>query len=565
MRNLRWQLVIALGGLLLVVGLLLGQTPDPTIASIQPVQGGAYAEALIGEVVRLNPLLDFQNQVDRDIDRLVYGALIRFDSRGNPVVDLAQSYAVSADATLYTFTLREDAQWHDGEPVTSDDVVFTFSKFQEEDFRGPPDLHEVWQEIEIVRLDERNVQFQLPEPFAPFLDFMATGLLPDHLLRGATAAELIDHPFNAEPVGTGPFRFESFLQGEDGQLAGVSLTAFESYYAGRPYLERVEFRLYPSASQALQAYQEELVQGVAGVPASSLQTAISLPGTDLYSAVGPFTTLVFLNTAHPDRAFLGQKEFRQALLLSINREWLINQFFDGQAVAAVGPLLPGSWAFANGLPDVAFNPALAEDKLDELGWTIPPGSVPGTPEYFRSREGEPLSFELAYPLMDGYAQLAEALQSSWAAVGVRAELVPVDPESVVTELLQPREYEAVLTELDLSRYPDPDPYPFWHDSQVETGQNYSQFSDRNISIWLEQARTNPNTQRRMEFYRDFQYRFQDQLPALMLFHPVYTYAISSTVQGPSLGPIQDPSDRFQNINQWFLLVRRGFAAPSPTP
>jgi peptide/nickel transport system substrate-binding protein len=565
MRNLRWQLVIALGGLLLVVGLLLGQTPDPTVATIQPVPGGVYSEALIGQIVRLNPLLDFQNQVDRDIDRLLYGALIRFDSRGNPVLDLAESYAVSADATLYNFTLREGAVWHDGEPVTSDDVIFTFSKFKEEGYPGPPDLRQVWQEIEIVRLDERNVQFQLPEPFAPFTDFMSTGLLPDHLLRGASAVDLIDHPFNAEPVGSGPFRFERFLQDESGRLAGVSLTAFESYHAGRPYLERVEFRLYPEASLALQAYREELVQGVGTVPPEVLQEAMGLPATNLYSAVGPFTTLVFLNTAHPDKPFLGQKEFRQALLLAINREWLINQLYDGQAVPADGPLLPGSWAFAQNLPQVPYDPRLAESKLDELGWTLPAGSVRGTPEYLRSYEGQSLTFELAYPETGGYAQFAQALQMAWAAIGVQAEAVPFDPASLLPDLLQPRDFQAVLTELDLSRYPDPDPYPFWHDSQVENGQNYSQFSDRNISIWLEQARITPDWQRRAELYRDFQYRFQDQLPALMLLHPVYTYAVSAAVQAPSLGPIQDPSDRFANINEWVLLVRRGFAEPAAAP
>lgn len=565
MRNLRWQLIIALGGLLLIVGLLLGQTPNPTVSTVQPVQGGAYAEALVGRVVRLNPLLDFQNQVDRDIDRLLYGSLIRFDSRGNPVNDLAESYAVSADASLYTFTLREDATWHDGEPVSADDVIYTFSKFQEEDYPGPPDLRAVWQEIEIVRLDERNVQFQLPEPFAPFLDFMSTGLLPDHLLRGVGAAELIDHPFNREPVGSGPFRFESFLLDEQGELAGVSLTAFENYHAGRPYLERVEFRLYSNAELALQAYAEGVVQGLSPVEPSILPAVTDLPATQVHSAAGPSTTLVFLNTAHPEKTFLAERDFRQALLLAVNREWLINQFRHGEAIVAVGPILPGSWAFADGLPAVPFDPRGAEARLDALGWTLPPGSAPGTAEYVRTQEDELLSFELAYPTIDGYAQLAEGLRTSWARIGVQAELVPVDPDRIVAGLLEPRQYQAVLTELDLSRYPDPDPYPFWHDSQVEHGQNYSQFSDRNISIWLEQARTTPDRQRRAELYRDFQFRFQDQLPALMLFHPIYTYAVSTAVQGPSLGPIQDPSDRFGSISQWFLLVRRGFAVPTTAP
>ncbi len=107
MRDLRWQILIALGGLVLVIGLLLGQSPTVEEAGPLPAVGGAYTEALIGEIVRLNPILDSSNQVDQDIDRLIYSGLVRFNDRGLPIPDLAESIAVSADASLYTVTLRE--------------------------------------------------------------------------------------------------------------------------------------------------------------------------------------------------------------------------------------------------------------------------------------------------------------------------------------------------------------------------------------------------------------------------------------------------------------------------
>jgi len=150
------------------------------------------------------------------------------------------------------------------------------------------------------------------------------------------------------------------------------------------------------------------------------------------------------------------------------------------------------------------------------------------------------------------------LQAAWAEIGIRADLTPVPADELLPELLEPRRFEAVLTELDTARLGDPDPYPFWHDSQVETGQNYAGYQDRNISIWLEQARITPDVRRRQALYRDFQYRFRDQVPALLLFHPIYSYAVSTEVRGANLGPIQDPSDRFQQITQWYVLIRRGF-------
>jgi peptide/nickel transport system substrate-binding protein len=106
------------------------------------------------------------------------------------------------------------------------------------------------------------------------------------------------------------------------------------------------------------------------------------------------------------------------------------------------------------------------------------------------------------------------------------------------------------------RFPDPDPYPFWHDSQIETGQNYSGFSDRNISIWLEQARITPDSSRRAELYRSFQYRFQDQVPSILLYYEVYNYAIGVQIQGVSIGSVFDPSDRFNNIENWHIIARR---------
>jgi peptide/nickel transport system substrate-binding protein len=148
------------------------------------------------------------------------------------------------------------------------------------------------------------------------------------------------------------------------------------------------------------------------------------------------------------------------------------------------------------------------------------------------------------------------IQSYWQAVGVETTLKGVPADELLADYLEPREYQAALTEINLARSPDPDPYPFWHDTQAENGQNYSGFSDRNSSIWLEQARINPDYGRRAELYRSFQHRFLDQLPALPLYHPVYNTAVSALVQGIHVGPLFDPSDRLARINEWYTVAGR---------
>lgn len=564
MRRIIWQLVIALGGLLLVLGLLLGQTPDPEATFVQPVRGGSYSEGVVGRSIRLNPLLDRGNQVDRDIDRLLYGALVRFNSFGDPVPELAESFAISADATLYNFTIREEAMWQDGEPVTADDVIYTFSKFSEEGFPAPEDLKQLWTEVQVVKLDDKNVQFQLPERFAPFMDYMAVGLLPEHLLRGVDAEALIDHPFNLEPIGSGPFRFEGFQRDDSGEVTGISLTAFEDYALGQPFLERVEFRFFSDAEAAFQAFEDGEVDGIGQVSKEILDSVLAQPDLNLHSVRSPSTEIVFLNTQHPDKDYLGEKDFRQALLMAVDRERMIGELLGGQGLVASGPILPGNWAYAANLEPLPYDVLAAEELLAGQGWEIPAGIARGSPEYVRTDGERKLTIQLAHPDDRLSTAVAEMLQSSWQRVGIGVELVSLPAPNILSDMLIPREFEAVLTELDASQVADPDPYSFWHDSQAESGQNYSGFEDRNISLWLEQARVTPNKERRQENYRDFQFRFRDQAPALLLYHPVFNYAISSDVQGASVGPIYDPSDRFANIKDWFLLVRRGFSSAEGT-
>ncbi len=566
-RNIRWQVLIAIGGLILVAGLLLRQAPSQETAAPQPVQGGAYSEAIVGSLMRLNPIFDKYNQADSDIDRLIFSGLVRFDSRGMPIADLADRWAVSADATLYTFTLRNDALWHDGKPVTSDDVIYTFSKFKDADYPGPADLHDFWRQIDIIKLDEHTIQFRLPEPFAPFLDFLTIGLLPDHLLRGVSIIDMVDHPFNLEPIGTGPYQFDRFLV-KDGTIVGVSLTAFSDYYGQIPFLQRFEFHFFANQNDAADALFSGDVQGLGGIDQKQLEPFLQDTTINLYSARLPEIEIVFLNLNNPEKTFLAEKQMRQALLLAINRQRIINQVLLGQGTVAASPILPGTWAYSNDINPLPFDPEQAAIILDALEWELPVGAAPGTSEYIRSKEDETISFKLVYTDNPIQERVANIIKENWAAIGVQVDLVAADGVSLMTDYLDPRAYEAALVNLDLAGYPDPDPYPFWHDALVETGQNYSGLADRNISIWLEQARTTPDFGRRAKLYRSFQYRFRDQTPALLLYNPVYSYAVNYLVQGITIGPIYNPSDRFNNVTDWYLVARRSNEAPSlqtPTP
>lgn len=559
MKRFRWQILIVLLALTAIAVLLLGQQPvlQPIVPEVNPATGGVYTEAMVGSLSRLNPVLDFYNPSDRDLDYLLYSGLLRFDARGLPQHDLVESMGITPDAKIYNFSLHEDAVFHDGEALTSEDVLFTIELLRSEDLPVPADVRDLWRQVEAEAFDEYTLQFRLPESYSPFLDYLTFGILPEHLLGDLSAEELISAPFNLEPVGSGPYRFDQLLI-EDGEIAGISLARFDDYYREPPFIEQVIFRYYPDSQSALQAYQVGEVEGISQVSADALPTALEESALNLYTGRLPELSLILLNLDNPELPFFQEAEIRRALLMGLNRQRLIDTLFAGQAIMAHGPIFPGTWAFYDGIEAIDYNPEKAVEALRDAAYTIPAeGST------VRMKEGTALAFELLYPDDPQYSALAEAIARDWQRLGIGVELQPVSYEELVGNHLEPRIFQAALVDINLARSPDPDPYPFWHQSQISSGQNYSKWDDRQASEYLEQARVTVDLAERTRLYRNFQVRFVDELPALPLFYPVYTYAVDERVQGVTMGPLLDTSDRFTTIADWFLVA--GAAREEATP
>ncbi len=556
MRHLRWQLVIAILGMLLVGGLLAGKGQHAVEVSELPVRGGAYTEALIGTPHNFNPLLDSANPVDRDVDRLLFSGLTRFDAVGRPVPDLA-NWIISDDQLSYTFVLRADAKWHDGQPVTTADVAFTLGLLQDPGYSGPADVAKLWQSVTYKITNDQTISITLPEPYAPFLDFTAFGLLPQHLLSGTTAAQLPNVAFNSAPVGTGPFKFVG-LTGDQGQVTGVRLTAFDGYRGSKPLLNDVVFKFYPDQAAALAAYKAGDVLGLSRIDADHVDQALRLPQLGIYSSLMPQYSLIFLNLQNPDLPFFEDKRVRQALLRGLNRAGIISQLLHGQAVLANSPILPGSWAYNAGLPVAAYDPAGAAQLLDAAGWVIPNGAPAGTPGYVRSKGNQPLSFALTVPDDPLHQAIAKSAQQTWAGLGVMVSISAVDPATLRDQVLAPRPriFDAVLVDLNLAGSPDPDPYPLWHQTQIDSGQNYGGFDDRISSQLLEEARITNDLDTRARLYYRFQSRFVDQAPALLLYYPVYNYGVDASVHGVQAGPLIEAADRLNALAQWSVVTRR---------
>ncbi|MBN2386180.1 MAG: peptide ABC transporter substrate-binding protein [Anaerolineales bacterium] len=550
MKKLRWQILIVILTLVVVAVLLLTQKgSEATITLPEPASGGIYTEALVGSFSRLNPMLDLNNRVDREVDHLIFSGLLRFDSYGTPFADLAESWGVSADGTIYNVSIRTNAYWHDGRPVTSDDVLFTIGLLRSGYSSFPADVQNLWIEIEVVRLDDKTLQFRLPEPFSPFLDYLTFGILPLHLLQNVPPDQLANAPFNLLPVGTGPYRFQELLV-EQGQVTGVILAANTSYYGPVPYIEQIVFRYYPDSAAALEAYRAGEVLAIGQIATDVVADALAEPGLNLYSSRLPRLTLVLLNLNNNEVAFFQEKNVRLALLMSVNRQWMVNQYLHGQAIIADSPILPGTWAYYDGIDLMSFDPDGAVELLKDEGYVIPANGT------VREKDGVPLSFNMLVPDDELHAQLAGVIQENWAAIGVEVNLQVVSYGSLLNDSLALRNYEAALVDLDMSRSYDPDPYPFWHQSAATGGQNYSQWDNRTASEYLEQARVIADRDVRARLYRNFQVIFAREMPALPLFYPVYNYGVDAAVNGVQVAPLFEPGDRFNTIYEWYLVTQR---------
>jgi peptide/nickel transport system substrate-binding protein len=552
MKQLRWQILVVLVTLGIVAVLLLSQQSPSITGPIlpQPEQGGVYTEGLVGSLGRLNPLLDWNNTADRSVNRLLFSGLVRFDEHGLPQADLAEAWGVAQDGTVYNFSIRQNAVWHDGTPVTSDDVLFTIDRMKSAGSLYPQDIKELWGKIEIVKLSDKVLKFTLPEPFVPFMDYLTFGILPKHLLESVPADQMPDAEFNINPVGTGPYEFDHLIV-DDGQITGVVLTASETYYGPAPFVEQVVFRYYETSADAMDAYQQGDVLSVSQITTDVLSTALEEPNLSVYTSRLPQISFVLFNLNNPEVAFLQDPKLRRALMLSINRPHIVNTFLQGQAVITDGPILPSSWAFHDGIEHFEFNPDEALRILKAEGYVIPAegGDI-------RAKEGTLLSFTMLHPDDDVHTNIAETIRDEWAAVGVGVQLQAVPYDKLASDFLATRTYHAALVDLNLVRTPDPDPYPFWHQAEAAGGQNYTQWDNRAASEYLEQARVTADYTLRTRLYRNFQVVFSKELPALPLFAPVYSYGVDSQVQGVQVAPLYDPSDRLATFPQWYLLTRR---------
>lgn len=543
--DIRWQALLALTGLALVMMLLSYQVQSAALCTVTvPATGGIFVEGIVGRPNALNPLLSDPYPVDREIVNLIYDGLVRYDETGQVVPALAESWAISEDGLTLTFTLQEGLTWHDGEPVTSEDVAFTYGLMQDESFPGQPHLQNFWQSITITPLDDRQIAFTLAQPYAPFFEAVTRGILPAHLLRDISPADLESIPFNQAPVGTGPFMVQ---QGQDWQQTGrLRLSPNPTYWREGTQISDLEFRFFATTDDLVSSFRAGEIQAVNGLSPTLIPELAGDTGARLFTSTAPRYSALYFNLSDTGSAALRSKDVRQAIAYALDRTDLVNSVLNGQGVQFEGPYLPGTWASRSELMTTyTYQPETAAALLDTAGWVLADGG--------RLKEGSPLTLRLIAIDLPEQRAIAEAVVRQLGSAGIDAQLNLLPDVASLRQTLAGRNYDIALVEIAPPH--DPDLYDFWSQEAMVRGQNFSGWNNRRASEALEGGRQLYPHPERSPFYESFLRQFDGDLPALTLYQHVSSYILHDSVYEAEIGRVHEPRDRYQTLPRWFLNYR----------
>ncbi|MBD3359853.1 MAG: hypothetical protein GF365_04080 [Candidatus Buchananbacteria bacterium] len=511
-----------------------------------PKNGGEFTEGLIGSPLYINPILA-QKHIDADLDltSLIFSGLLKYNKDLEIVPDLAEKYEISEDQKTYTFYLKQNVRWHDNEKLTASDVVFTIQSIQDPDFKSP--FYRSFEGVTVEKIDDYIVRFTLQEPYAAFLNILTVGIIPQHLWYDIPPINAKLAVYNQKPIGSGPFKFSSLVKEKSGIIKLYTLEKNKNYYDQEPYINEIIFKFYPDYANAIEALINKEVQSLSFLPKEYLNKFANKRDLNIYNINLSQYTAIFFNEKNNDLLKAG--EIREALSYGINKNKIIDDLLQGQGQAINGPILPGFLGYNPDIKKYNYQPEKSLEILADAGWKL-------DGEYLKKDDQE---LKITLTTVEQNTQIAAAnlIKEFWNSIGVNVELQIIPRDQIEKEIIAPRNYQTLLYG-EIIGY-DPDPFPFWHSSQREhPGVNLANYANRKVDQLLEEARLTNDPTIRQEKYKEFQKLLIEDLPAIFLYTPTYTYPINKKIKGIEIKRIINPFDRFIDIENWYIKTKKSF-------
>ncbi len=506
--------------------------------------GGDYSEGIIGQPRLINPLLA-TSDTDTTITRLVFSGLYKYDGSGQLVPDLAESLPIiSEDQKTYTIPLRQGVKWHNDQPFTADDVVFTVKTLQDSAYSSP--YRAEWLNTTVTKVDEYTVTFQVKDISGPFLSNLTLPILSQNVWDGVSADNFVLSQDNLEAIGTGPYFIKEIKKLPQGTVQSIKLEAFPNYFKGRPNLDSVRFVFYDDYEDILNGLHGRQINGFGFMPFDkNLFLDKENKSLNILQLPLPQYQAVFFNLSNK---IFSDKNVRKAFNLATNKQEVVDRVFNGNSRLISGPVLPeqiSDLTPVQNLTDVT----AANQLLDTAGWKINPETN------IRAKGATPLEFTLATNDFALNAQTAELLVNQWKALNANVHLNILPTKELTETVIRPRNFDALLFAQKLGA--DPDPFVFWHSSQAKNpGLNLPGLNNAAADKLISEARTTTHDDVRADKYRQFQNLIIEETPAIFLNQSMYIYAIDYSMKGVTLQSLFDQSYRSYDMANWYLDERR---------
>ena len=534
----------------------------------KPADGGSITEGIVGIPSLVNPVLALSD-ADKDLTSIVYSGLMRKMPDGRFVPDVAESYSVSRDGTVYTFIMKKNATFHDGTKITPDDIIFTINKINDPLIKSPSRAS--WDGITVEKKDDNTITFTLKKPYISFMDNTTLGILPMHLWKNISVAEFGVSPLNVKAVGSGPYEIKSVSRNTDGLPETYSLKRFKNFTLGKPHIKSLTFISYANENALMKALLNNSIDQASGISPDRAYEA-EKAGYALHTATLPRMFGIFFNNTQ--NKIFTNKEVVRAIDTALDRQSIINTVLFGYGTPIKNPI-PQTLLSTIPLSEIEKQGSIEEANtiLDKAGWVKGSDGIRakgGTQVVTKTKKvgGKTITQKMLVKTSDPAVRLAFSLttgdtpelkdasalvKEQLAQIGIEVNIQKVYETGQLKEIIKAREYEALFFGQMVNH--ESDLFSFWHSSQKnDPGLNIALYNNKNIDNLLEQALGTLDARARTAKYASMSREFNNDIPALLIYSPTYLYATSKNLKNINLDTLTVPSDRFVSIHTWYANV-----------
>ncbi len=494
-----------------------------------PAHGGTLIEGELGSPRFVNPLLAISD-ADRGLTTLTYAGLMGLAGNGSLRPVLAKDYTVSEDGKQYVVTLRDDAVFSDGAPVTADDVVFTVEKAQNPALKSP--VYAAWSGVRAESVDAHTVRFTLSKPYAPFAENLTLGILPKRLWNSISDEEFPFSNLQTQPVGAGPFTVSKITRDASGLITSYTLDANATYVLGKPYLRSIHFMFFSRMDDLAAALRKGSVESAYRIPHAGALTA---PYSRVFG--------IFLNPNQDQ--LLTRIEVRKALSLGVDRTTIVEDALGGYATAIMGPVPPGSGIIETPVPKNENPTGAAAEVLMKAGWTYD-----GEARAWKNGKNTLGALTIKTSNVPELKAMAAAVKNDWEKLGIQTDIELYEPGDLNQNVRRPRKYAALLFGMVIGR--GQDLYAFWASHERnDPGLNIALYANKTVDDLLEKARETNDTAERLATLQKINDLIAQDYPAVFIEAPDFIYAVPENLGGITLPQIATPADRFAGVEGWY--------------